>query len=113
GCGPDERAAATARAPASLVRADAARGHAALQRYGCGACHVIPGVAGARGIVGPSLANLSARPYLAGSLVNEPGNLVAWIRDPRGLQPRTVMPVLGVTEADARDIAAFLYGTAR
>jgi hypothetical protein len=52
---------------------------------------------------------LARRPYLAGSLVNEPGNLVAWVQDPRALAPGTIMPDLDVTASDARDIAAFLY----
>jgi cytochrome c len=96
--------------PASIVLGDAGRGRQAIERYGCGGCHTIPGVRGARGNVGPALTGLSNRPYLAGSLVNEPSNLVDWVRRPRRLDPRTVMPDLAVTESDARDIAAFLYG---
>jgi cytochrome c2 len=94
---------------ASLVLGDSARGRQAVEKYGCGGCHTIPGVRGARGAVGPALSGLADRPYLAGSMVNEPANLVDWVRRPRGIDPRTVMPDLGVTEADARDIAAFLY----
>ena len=87
---------------------DGARGREAITRYGCGACHEIPGVPGARGIVGPSLRGLGTRPYLAGHLPNDPGNLVAWIRRPRALDPKTIMPDLAVSERDAQDIAAFL-----
>lgn len=32
-----------------------------------------------------------------------------WIRSPDEIRPGTVMPTLGVTEAEARDIAAYLY----
>jgi cytochrome c1 len=32
-----------------------------------------------------------------------------WIRDPPGVDAKTAMPRLGVTEPDARDIAAYLY----
>jgi cytochrome c len=95
-------------AATSMVLGDSARGRQAIEKYGCGACHVIPGLRGARGKVGPALAGLADRPYLAGSLNNEPANLVEWIRWPRRIDPRTVMPNLGVTESDARDIAAFL-----
>jgi cytochrome c len=87
---------------------DAARGREAIARYGCGACHQIPGVTGARGIVGPSLRGVAARPYLAGHLPNGPANLEAWIRRPREVDPKTIMPDLAVTERDARDIATFL-----
>jgi cytochrome c oxidase assembly factor CtaG/cytochrome c2 len=104
GCRSPER---TSSQPA--VDGDAERGRAAIQRHGCGGCHIIPGIAAARGVVGPSLARLADRPYLAGSLVNDADNLVAWIRDPRAIDPRTVMPVLGVSEGEARDIAARLY----
>ena len=34
--------------------------------------------------------------------------LAAWIRDPQRFDPRTTMPNLGVTEAHARDMAAYL-----
>jgi hypothetical protein len=40
--------------------------------------------------------------------VNDPPNLIAWIRRPRAFDPRAVMPDLAVTAADAQDIAAFL-----
>jgi cytochrome c2 len=97
------------RAAAPIVLGDAERGRQATERYGCGGCHTIPGIRGARGSVGPTLAGLGRRPYLAGSFVNEPANFVEWVREPRRLDPTTIMPNLGVSDADARDIAAFLY----
>jgi cytochrome c1 len=42
-------------------------------------------------------------------LYNTPDNLMLWIRNPPGVDPLTAMPDTGVTEGDARDIAAFLY----
>lgn len=88
---------------------DAERGHAAVLRYGCAACHTIPGVPSYGANVGPPLSSLSKRSYLAGVLPNTPGNMVRWLRDPAQVDPRTAMPSLGVTEADAADIAAYLY----
>lgn len=88
---------------------DPARGRAAITAYGCGGCHAIPGVAGARARVGPPLTNFADRAYVAGKLPNQPAQLVRWIRDPQGVTPGTAMPNLGVTEAHARDIAAYLY----
>jgi cytochrome c oxidase assembly factor CtaG/cytochrome c2 len=93
----------------TVIDGDAARGRRAFTAYGCGACHVVPGLPGARGRVGPSLAGIAERPYVAGRLVNHGGNLAAWVRHPRRIDPQTLMPDLGVTDADARDIAAFLY----
>jgi cytochrome c1 len=70
---------------------------------------VIPGVAAAEGRVGPPLTDLVDRTFIAGRLRNEPSALVRWIRDPRAVDPNTAMPDLGVTDGDARDIAAYLY----
>jgi cytochrome c len=52
---------------------------------------------------------IAKRTYVGGILANTPDNMVRWLRDPPGVDPRTAMPNMGVTEADARDIAAFLY----
>jgi cytochrome c1 len=59
--------------------------------------------------VGPSLHGFASRPYIAGTLPNRPLELIAWIRDPQSVHPDTIMPGLGVTATDARDIAAHLY----
>ncbi|HSF39530.1 MAG TPA: c-type cytochrome [Thermoanaerobaculia bacterium] len=80
-----------------------------IQKYGCGTCHNIPGVDGARGQVGPPLDTIASRSYLAGQLPNTPENLMLWIRKPQDVQPGTAMPDVGVTEQDGRDIAAYLY----
>ena len=88
---------------------DARRGAAQIQSYGCGACHTIPGIETARSNVGPPLADFASRTYIAGSLPNSAEHLVHWIRHPRQVDPRTAMPEMGVSEAEARDIAAYLY----
>jgi cytochrome c1 len=79
-----------------------------LRQFGCGACHVIPGVADAQGRVGPSLAHFGARSYVAGVLPNTAANVERFIRDPRSVDPRTAMPDLQVGEAHARRMAAYL-----
>jgi cytochrome c2 len=66
-------------------------------------------VYGARGRVGPPLAGIADRAYIAGVLPNNPENLMRWVENPPGVDPLTVMPNMGVTPRDARDIAAFLY----
>src|SRR5204863_3044811 len=80
-----------------------------IQRYGCGSCHRIPGISGADSLVGPSLERIASRIYIAGHLINEPNAMIAWIREPEHLRSPTAMPTLGVTEQEARDIAAYLY----
>jgi putative membrane protein len=94
---------------ARITGGDPARGSIAVRHYGCGACHTIPGIEGARGTVGPTLAGISGRSYIAGVLVNSPANLVRWIRHPQQVDSLTAMPEMGVSEADARDIASYLY----
>ena len=90
------------------VRGDARRGEAALAAYGCGSCHVIPGIRQARGKVGPPLTDFVHRTYIAGNVFNTPNNLAAWIRRPDSVEPGTVMPTLGVGEQEAHDISAYL-----
>ena len=106
-CGTDgEDAAYTAE---RLTGGNARRGALAIRHHGCGTCHTIGGIPGAEGLVGPALDGLAARSFIAGVLPNSGENLVRWIQDPRAIAPKTAMPDLGVSEADARDIAAYIY----
>jgi len=98
-----------ASAAQDVWQGDADRGAALMVHYGCGSCHVIPGVTGARGSVGPGLGGFADRAYVGGVLPNEPAGLVRWLIDPPLHSPQTAMPDLGVDEADARDMAAYLY----
>jgi cytochrome c2 len=93
----------------AMTGGDPRRAPALLRQYGCSGCHTITGVAGADGKVGGSLGGLSERVYIAGVLNNTPDNLVGWIVTPPVYSPRTAMPVTGITPAEARDIAAYLY----
>lgn len=88
---------------------DAQAGRQDIRKYGCYACHTIPGVAGARGLVGPPLDGIRNRQYIAGELPNTAENLMKWIQHPHQVEPHTVMPEMGVSEQDSRDIAAYLY----
>ena len=76
--------------------------------YGCAACHTIPGIRAARGVVGPPLEGLARRSLIAGSLPNNTSALVAFLQNPPALVPNTGMPNVGLTLDEARDIAAFL-----
>lgn len=84
-------------------------GRVLVATYGCSACHRIPGVRQASGTVGPSLSGFSRRAYIAGRLPNRPAMLTAWLRDPPAIDPATAMPALGVSEPEARHMAAYLY----
>lgn len=84
-------------------------GKEAIVAFGCGACHTIPGVAGAQGMVGPPLAQFARRAYIAGEVPNTQRSLIQWIMTPQSIEPGTAMPNLGVSQAQARDVAAYLY----
>jgi cytochrome c2 len=95
--------------PRPALGGDPANGKLLLRQFGCGACHEIPGVAAAKGRVGPPLEGVARRVYLAGVLPNTPENMAAFIRKPQAFAPKTAMPDMGVTEAHARDMVAYLY----
>src|SRR5579872_422255 len=87
----------------------AQRGENVILDKNCGSCHTIPGVSGAHGLVGPPLVFFGRRTFIAGQLPNNPTNLVRWIRAPQSVEADTAMPNLGLTEQQARDVAAYLY----
>ena len=103
-CGPP-----AAQAPNWGLSAEAQRGRLLLAQYQCGSCHVIPEVAAARGQVGPGLAAFGRRSYIAGHVPNNVDALARWIVEPAALAPGTAMPSMGVSMADARDMAVFLH----
>ena len=88
---------------------DPDRGKVAIAAYGCGACHVIPGVHEANGLVGPPLTRFARRSYIAGEVPNTARSLTQWISAPQSIEPGTAMPDLGIGPGEARDIAAYLY----
>jgi mono/diheme cytochrome c family protein len=98
--------------PQRLANAGALRerGARALRQHACNSCHTIPGLTGPDTQVGPPLAGLARRSLIAGRLPNTEDNLVRWIRTPHAAKPGTAMPDMGVSEAHAREIAAYLSG---
>ena len=108
-CNRAEKPAATATtAPAPQPGGDAARGKALVTQYGCNVCHMIPGAEGASAL-GPNLAGLASRPMFAnGTAPTNFETLTKYIVQPAAVNPQTSMPPMGVTEADAKDIAGYL-----
>jgi cytochrome c len=92
-----------------MGEANAARGRELIRSYGCGACHVIPGIRHATGRVGPKLEDFVHQMYIAGVLPNTPDDLTRWIQHPQQINPLTAMPDLNVSEDEARDMVAYLY----
>ena len=92
-----------------LASGDPARAPDIFRRYGCTGCHTIPGIAGADGKVGGPLVNMRERVYIAGVANNDAEALVDWIVSPTAFDPKTAMPETGISDAEARDLVAFLY----
>ncbi|MBN1239392.1 MAG: c-type cytochrome [Gammaproteobacteria bacterium] len=92
-----------------IAGGDAERGAAVIRSVGCGACHTIPGIREAEGMVGPPLTSWARRTFIAGAVPNRPENLIRWVMDAHSIEPGTAMPDLDVPEPQARDVAAYLY----
>jgi cytochrome c len=93
----------------ALSGGDPSRAPELFRRYGCGGCHTIPRIPGADGQVGPPLGGLLHRVYIGGVATNSPDQLAQWIVSPQQFSPHSAMPATGISEAEARDVAAYLY----
>ena len=61
------------------------------------------------GVLGPDLTTFGGRKTLAaGMLPNTPETVAAWVKDPGAIKPGVKMPALGLTDAEARAVAAYL-----
>jgi len=93
----------------AMTGGDPSLAPAIFRRYGCGGCHTIAGIPGADGKVGGPLTSLRERVYIGGVVNNTPDNLIQWIVLPQRFSPKTAMPATGISETDARHLAAYLY----
>ncbi len=85
----------------------AAEGKAIFASRACVGCHTIRGVSA--GVLGPDLTTFGSRKTLAaGILPNTPANVAAWVKDPGAIKPGAKMPNLGLSDAEARSVAAYL-----
>ena len=55
---------------------NADRGKQLVTRYGCDTCHIIPGVKGAQGMVGPALQHIASRQTIASKFPNNPQTMM-------------------------------------
>lgn len=94
--------------PELVTAGDPVEGRRVIADAGCGVCHEIPGVAGARGRIGPSLTGIGGRRMIAGQLPNRPDMLARWIRNAPSFAPETAMPPMPLDEEEARNAAAYL-----
>lgn len=99
----------TENAAAEMTGGNPHNGRAIIREQGCGSCHTIPGIIQATSNVGPPLDKIGSRTYIAGVLDNNPDNMVQWLQNPPAVDQKTAMPNLGLSEQQARDVAAYLY----
>jgi cytochrome c oxidase subunit II len=91
--------------------ADAAHGAGAklFQAKGCVACHSLVAYDAPKGMIGPNLANVGARSYIAaGTLKNTDANLARWIQNPQAIKQGVLMPNLGLNAEEAKTLASYL-----
>jgi cytochrome c len=75
----------------------------------CGSCHIVPGVPGANGNVGPPLIGISRRQVIAGYFPNTRGNMERWITHAQSMLPNNAMPDTNLTPEQAKRVTDYLY----
>lgn len=80
---------------------------AIMRARGCTACHIIPGIAEARGTMGPTLKGLSERKRIvARTLTNNDKNMRRWLKNPKGVKSDTMMPNVGLSDDEIETLIA-------
>ena len=93
--------------------ADAQRGKDVIERVGCASCHSIKGIDWPQGKAAPPIEGFESRALIAGRVPNEPKLLAQFVRNAPSLVPGTTMPPMPISEAESRDVAAYLYEIGR
>ena len=110
-----ERQAAPAEDP--LAGANLAKGRKLLEQKGCGGCHTMTGVKPLPTQPQPETDKerrraITLAPDLRFARERFPAqHLMDWLRDPTAIKPDTLMPKTLLTQAEARDLAAYLLKT--
>jgi len=74
----------------------------------CGVCHAVAG-SDALGRMAPDLTHIASRTTIgAGALTNTPAHLAEWIRNAPGVKEGARMPAMPLTDAELRDVIAYL-----
>jgi cytochrome c oxidase subunit II len=95
------------RAAAAEPQGAAADGKAIFAGSACVGCHTIKGVSA--GTLGPDLTHFGSRTTFAAAMFpNSPDILTAWIKNAPALKAGAKMPALGLSDDQARAIAAYL-----
>ncbi|MBS2015249.1 MAG: c-type cytochrome [Deltaproteobacteria bacterium] len=98
-----------------LEGADLGNGRKVLDSKGCGGCHTMTGVAPLQNSPPPAMdpKEFERAHKLAPDLrvtrkrMSVP-RLFAWLKDPKGVKSDSAMPKIAMTDAEVRDVAAYL-----
>ncbi len=102
-----ERWAAQQRTAPAEPAGPAAAGKAVFAASACVGCHTIKGVSA--GTLAPDLTHFGSRGmFAAGMWPTTPENVAEWVKNPQRLKPGVKMPVLGLTDEQAKAVAAYL-----
>ena len=102
-----ERWVAQQRAAPAEPSGAAATGKAVFAGSACVGCHTIKGVSA--GVLAPDLTHFGSRSmFAAGMWPTTPENVAEWVKDPQRLKPGVKMPTLGLTDEQAKAVAAYL-----
>jgi len=107
----DSAAAGAAPAPVAAAApagaSDTTAGAQLFMMKGCVGCHSLDATKPMG--IGPNLAGIGRRRYIAaGWMESTDANLTHWIQHPQLMKPGVIMPELGVTEAEAQALVAYL-----
>ena len=76
-----------------------------MRTKGCTACHVIPGIAEARGTMGPTLKGIGTRKRIvARTLTNNEKNMRRWLKYPKAVKSDTMMPNVGLSDEEVETL---------
>lgn len=89
-----------------------ARGREIVSQSGCGACHAFPDIDWPKGRAGPSLITFDEHGLIAGVLPNTPAQLAVFVRNAPAVKRGSPMPAMPLSQREASDVAAYLYGLA-
>lgn len=111
---PDDDPPPGAAAP-ELAGADLGKGRQLLESKACGSCHAFTGVAPIAASAPPAMdpkefaRGHKLAPDLRVTRDRMPAaRLLAWLKDPKAVKPDTAMPKIPLTDAEARDLAAYV-----
>ena len=83
-------------------------GQYVFEHEACISCHTVAGTV-ATGRYGPDLTHLMSRDTIAsGTVPNTEKNLLAWIGDPNQFKPGSMMPAMHLSDAQNKQITAYL-----